>query len=271
MKKAGKSSIFLAVALFLQCSSGHLFGPHYSLYKEKDKIWCVHFAGKKDWVLYRSENQLKPADLSSITDVVLNNNEVSLEELQHVCSLPALTFLAIGDGPEGIECSGEFRRLPQMASLRDLRVCKKDIKDEELREILRKCPGVNHLMIQPYRGGRPGETGVLTDELATGLLALSSQLETLEIIGEWSFTDKFLESISKLKKLRELRIHSKQITGAGLRIIAEESGITDLTIQCGKLRGKDIAILLATERFRKLELDFPGGKLTFFQTKKNAK
>lgn len=261
--------IFFATALFLQSSSGHLFGQFYRLGKEKGRITDVAFFEKSDWIRYRSDNQLKPEDLSSITDVRLNDHEISIEELKHVCSLPSLVYLAIGYGPEGVEVNGDLRELPQMTSLETLQICKKEIEDEDLN-FLSKCPNLKHLMVQPYGLAGAGESGVLTDDLAKRLLTLR-HLETLEFHHKWSFTDKFIESISRLENLRELRIYSDQISGSSLRIIAEKTGIKRLMIGSDGLVRRDIAVLLSTERLDELEVNFRDGELTLQRAKDAGK
>jgi hypothetical protein len=265
MQKIGKYWICLTTVLLLQASTGCLFGQFYSLTSGKDGISSVHFSMKKDWILYRSENKLKPGDLASIESVWLNNHKLSAEELKHVCGFPSLLFLAIGHGPEGVKLNGvNLGDLPRMHGLEALNLCIEGIKDEDL-EILRKCPNLKHLSVESVYSDR----GVLTDDWSESLLTLNN-LETLEI-GNWPLTDQFIESVSKLKKLRKLTICSDKVTNLGVRIIAEKTGIKKLTIRSGTLTRQDIGVLLATERFDNLNLEFRGGELTFAREKMNVK
>jgi hypothetical protein len=147
-----------------------------------------------------------------------------------------------------------------MDGLEALNLCIEGTKDEDL-EILRKCPNRKHLSLEAVYSDR----GMLTDDCSESLLTLNN-LETLRI-DRWPLTDQFIESISKLKKLRELTICSDKVTKLGLRVIAEKTGIEKLTILSNTLTRQDIGVLLATERFDNLELEFRGGKLTYAREK----
>jgi len=145
--------------------------------------------------------------------------------------------------PEGTEVQAHVLDAINPPKLQGLEVFKPDLKDGDL-SFLPRLTGLQYLILEEEnsRSKDPGAHPGLSDGAAL-LIAQLPELAEIDILWHTTLTDRFVEEIASLPKLRRLNISSDSFTDESILLLAKKPGLKKLLMYSSRFTERGMKAL----------------------------
>lgn len=209
------------------------------LYPPGGKPSVAFYTGDARWLVEQSDPRSHLHEIPSLRKLVLQNHNVSAEEIEYIARLQQLEELELGGSPEGIDIEpAAFRSLDKLANITSLGICKSNLQDADM-EIVSRLPRVMSLAVEK-KFGEPASDQVLTEKFVTHILKLKD-LEYLSVRLEAPWTDELFAKALSLPKIKHIEVCSRLLTDRSLREIASKGGDTQVVISSPQFTAHQIS------------------------------
>jgi len=243
---------FFCILLFCFCCRG--LGQHFDR-NQKGEIVSLYFSSGKAWNFFGQQGG-HSRDFNKVESLTLQNQKVEgIYGIQY--TFPALKYLTLGEAPEGVELDKralEAALDPGFPRLKGFAICAANLRDSDL-SVLPKLNTLEYLRIEARAGAPLG----LSDDVASMIVELPELVE-LEISGKARFTDRFVESIAKLPKLKRLHLASDSFTDQCLVLLSKKAGLKVLSLSSASFTRGGLGAPLDSNSLEDVEIVSAGWK-----------
>jgi len=198
---------------------------------QNPEMHAVAFDDRDAWRIYRDGLEHDRRDYENVAWVEVRNHKVNADELRTLLAFPSLRYLILGERGEGVELEEHALDVLKAPKLEGLHFCKKDLRDADL-SFLPRLQSLKYLTIEIGTDfDVPSKPGELTDQAAAWIAQLS-ELKELDVLSRFrlKLTDAFIKEVSKLPKLRRLKLYSDSLTDESIFLLTKKASMEELSI-----------------------------------------
>jgi hypothetical protein len=246
---------FVIIAVVLMQAEESVHGQYLHIFKDADgKAVLAVYQGNSDWLAKQDDPQSHLHDLKDLTSVQLVQHNISLPEMRYVASLKHLRFLTIGQAPEAVDIDrSTLSVLSECRWLEGVSICKTNLKDDDL-QVLQKLPIIKRITIEGGDLCNAGTPHGLSEQAVHVLVSIKT-LEDISIRGDAGFSDRSVEELATLPKLKSLELDSSKLTDKTLEIIATKMKLRELWIRSPQFTAEGIRKLKEATKIDRLTIE----------------